>query len=102
MRSVDVNVHRRKTVLKTLIDEALRGEVITFIKFVTADDTENARIALQTSRVELDTIQQVCDACESALWIFQRNASHNAMDLITQREQIIRQVTSVLAGDTGD
>src|SRR5438045_3877215 len=102
MRSVDVNVHRREPVLKTLIDEALRGEVITFIKFVTANDTENARIAFQTSRVELDPIQQMCDARESALWIFQSHAPDDSMDLITQREQILRQITSVLGGDTGD
>jgi hypothetical protein len=38
----DVDVHRRKTVLKAFRDEALRRQVITFVKFVAADDAENA------------------------------------------------------------
>ena len=50
MSAVDVRVHRRKAVSKTLGNERLRRQVITLIEVVAADHVEDRRIAFQTRR----------------------------------------------------
>jgi hypothetical protein len=40
-------------------------------------------------------------AREAPLRIFQSNSSHQSMNLIAQRQQVFRQLASVLCGDAG-
>src|SRR6266404_2898030 len=76
MRAVDVHVHRREAVLKTLGHETLRSQVIAFIKLVLAEDVKDARIAFNTRRMKLKTIKQVRDAPKSSLRVFHSHAAH--------------------------
>src|SRR5437016_6854990 len=102
MRPVDVNVHRREAVLETFSYETLRGQVIALIKLSTTDYAEDARIAFQTSRVNLNSIHQMQNASEMAFRIFEGNAARNPMHLVSQRQKIVCKITSVLAGYSGN
>src|SRR5689334_20564972 len=52
MRAVDVHVHRRKAVGKTLRHEALRREVITLVKVVLAQYVKDAGVTFETRRMQ--------------------------------------------------
>src|ERR1051325_11931875 len=65
VRAVDVRVHGREAVGKTLGHKALRRQVITLVKIVFAEDMENAGVTLEIRRMQGDTVQQVTDATES-------------------------------------
>ena len=47
-------------------------------------------------------IEQVSDAIEPALRIFQCNTTHQAVDFVSEREQVLRQVASILAREARD
>src|SRR6266705_282841 len=102
MRAVDVDVHRREAVLKTLGHETLRSEVIAFIKLVLAEDVKDARIAFNARRMKLKTIKQVRDAAKSSLRVFDPDAPHQTMNLVAETQKMFSQIASVLARDAGD
>src|SRR3954466_48455 len=102
MRAVDVDVHRRKAILKTFRDKALCRQVVTLVELVTTDYIEDAGIALQTGAVKLNPVEQVRDPREPAFGVFQRTAAHDAVNFVIKREQVLREIAAVLAGDTCD
>ncbi len=102
MCAVDVDVHRREAVLKTLGHETLRSEVIAFIKRVLAEDVKDARIAFNTRWMKLKTAEQVRDATKSSLWVFDPDAAHQTMNLVTEAQKMFGQIASVLARDARD
>src|SRR5216683_4445928 len=102
MRAVDVHVHRREAVLKTLGHETLGSEVIAFVKLVLAEDMKNAGIAFNTRRMKLKTIKQMRDAAKSSLRVFDPDAAHQAMNLVAETQQMFGQIASVLTRDAGD
>src|SRR5262245_22911646 len=99
MRAVDIDVHRREAVLKTLGDEALGCEVIALSELVTANDVEYAWVALKASGVKMYSVEEMGNASKATLRIFERYPPHKAVDLIAQRQQVLGQVAAVLAGD---
>ena len=100
--SVNVRVHRRETIGKTLRHETLSCEVVALVEVVTTDDMENARIAFQACGVQDDLVQKVSNPFRSPLRCFQRNAPHQPVDLVASLEQLFRQITAVLTRDAGD
>src|SRR5215510_8400046 len=99
MRAVDICVHGRKAVRKTLRHETLRRQVITLLKIMLAEDVEDARVTLEIRRMQGHVVQQVTDATESRLRRFEGHATDESMNLITQVEQIFGQITAVLTGN---
>ena len=102
MRAVDVCVHRREAIGKTLSDKRLGRQVVALVKLVATDDVKNAWVTFQTARVKRQPIQQMTDARESALRILEGHAAHHAVDFISERKQMLRQIAAILTGDAGD
>src|SRR5947209_4956410 len=78
MSAVNVCIHRRESVGKTLCDETLGGEVIALVEFMTAHDVKDTRIAFQAGRMQRESVHQMCDAAKPALRILQRHAAHKS------------------------
>lgn len=49
--------------------------------------------------MKLNAIEQVTNARESSLRILKRDASNQPMHFISERQEILREVTAVLSGD---
>src|SRR5690349_16169965 len=52
--------------------------------------------------MEHDLVQQMRDAREASLRILQRDAANQSVNLVAERQQVLRKVTSVLSGDAGN
>ncbi len=66
MGPVDVGVHCGETVGERFGDEALRGEVVTLVKFVFAVNVEDRRIAFEACRVQRKTVEEVRNPAEAS------------------------------------
>jgi len=102
MRPVDVRVHGRKAVRKTLGHETLRRQVIALLKVVLAEDVEDTRVTLEIRWMQGHAVQQVTDATKPRFRRFERHAAHQPMDLIAQVQQVFRQITPILARNSRD
>src|SRR5204862_5310034 len=102
MRAVDVRVHRRDAIGATFGDERLRREMVALIELVAADDVEDRSVGFEARGMERDVLQQMSDAREAALRVFQGDAAHETMHLVACGEQQLGQVAAVLPGDAGD
>src|SRR5258706_10679697 len=76
MSAVNIGIHRRETVVKTLGDETLRRKVIAFIKCYLTDNVEYARVTFECRRMQHQLIHHRRDSMESSLRIFQRHPPH--------------------------
>jgi hypothetical protein len=52
--------------------------------------------------MKLNSVQQMADAREAAFGILERDAPHESMYFIAEREQMFRQVAAVLSGYARD
>src|SRR5688572_25340677 len=73
VRAVDVHIHRGEAVGEAFRDETLRREVVTLVEFVLAQYVENARITLETRRVQPQAFDQMADTAEACVWCFERD-----------------------------
>src|SRR5262249_25035384 len=87
---VDVCVHRREAVEKTLRDKALSREVVTLVKRVLAEHVKDARIALQTRRMKNHSVYNLCDTIKAPIRILERDSSNHPVYFITQTQQVLR------------
>src|SRR6185369_13620162 len=74
--AVDVCIHRREAVARTFRHESLRRAVIALGELVLTHDVEYRRITLEACRMQDDLVQQVREAREASLRIFQCDASY--------------------------
>src|SRR6185369_6329073 len=88
MRAVNVHIHRREAVGKTLRHEALSREVITLVKVVLAQNLKDARVAFETGRVQGHAVENVGDAAEPRFRRFERDPAYQAVDFIAEPEQV--------------
>src|SRR5687767_6793114 len=102
MCAVDVHVHRRKAVGEAFSDKALGRQVVTLIKVVLAQDLENAWITFETGWMECYAIEEMNDATEARVGCFQGYAAHQPVHLVPEAQQVVREVTPVLTGDSGN
>src|SRR2546423_10760018 len=102
MRTVDVCVQCRKTVRKTLGDEALSGEMVTLVELVPAENVKDGGIALKRRRVQRQLVEQMRNSGEAPGRIFEGDPAHQTMHFVAQAKQIFGEVASVLAGNAGD
>jgi hypothetical protein len=102
MRPTDVGVHSREPVGETLSHKTLRREMITLIIFLLAEDMEYAGVAFQARGVQLDSIQQVANPAEPAAGVFYCDAANYAVHVVTLRQQLLSQITTVLPGNTSN
>src|SRR5215470_17869929 len=82
MRPIDVGVHGREAVGETFRDKALRREMITLIKFLFAEDMEDAGVTFQARGVQFDSIQQMGNPTEPAVGIFYCDAADYAVHVV--------------------
>src|SRR5215813_12000535 len=102
MRPADVGVHSREPVGETLGYKTLRREMITFIIFLLAEDMEDAGVAFQARGMQLDSIQQMGNLAEPAVGVFYCDAADYAVHVVSFRQQILSQITTVLPGNTSN
>ena len=95
MRAVDVGVERGELVLERVADEALSGEVVDLVWGWTArQHLEQAGIAFERGRVERDLVEEVLDAPEAVLGIFDGDAADDAVNFVALFEQQLGQIRS--------
>src|SRR5262245_20102836 len=87
---------------ETLGYKTLRREMITLIIFFFAEDLEDAGVAFQARGVQLDSIQQMGNPAEPAVGIFYRDAADYAMHVVPFSQQMLSQITTVLAGNASN
>src|ERR1044072_4587078 len=100
--AVDVHVHGRKAVGEAFRNETLGREVVTLVKIVFAEDVENTRITLETGRVQRDAVHQMIDAAEPRFRRFEGHTTDQPVHFITQTKEIIREVTTILTGNSSN
>jgi hypothetical protein len=76
--------------------------VIALIETVSADNCKNRRVTFETGSMQLDAIQQVANASETAIRILECHAADQPMDLIAKRQQMLGQITAVLSCYSSD
>ena len=86
MRAIDVRIHRREAIGKTLGDKRLRRQVVTLVKLVAAKDLKDTGITFQAARMKRQPIQQMTNASKSALRIFEGHTTDDSMDFISERK----------------
>src|SRR5882762_8044493 len=101
MSAVNVGVHCGEPVGERFGDEALRGEVVTLVKSILAENVEDRRIAFEACRMQSKTVEQMFDPAEATRRVFQRHASYNSVHLITKSKKMLRQIAAILSGDAG-
>ena len=101
MRAVDVGVERGELVVERVADETLRRQVIALVGLDLGDHLVDAGVALERSGVQGDSGRER-HAGEPVLGVLQRDAAHDAMNLVSLLEEQLRQIGTVLAGDSGD
>src|SRR5262249_40111876 len=74
MSAVDVRVHGREAVEKTLGDKALSREMVTLVKRVLAEHVEDAWITLEARGMKNDSIHDARDAVKAPLRILERDS----------------------------
>lgn len=76
--------------------------MITLCELMLTHHMENRWITLETGRMQLYIVKKVSDACEASLRIFERDASNQTVELVTERQQMFGEITAVLPSDAGD
>jgi hypothetical protein len=100
--AVDVHVHRREAVGEAFRDEALGRQVVTLVEVMLAQDLKNAWVTFETGRMECYAFEQMGNAAEASIGRLEGDASHQAVNFITESEEVIGEVTPVLPGDSGN
>ena len=102
MGAVDVGVERRKLVFEGIADETLGRQMIALVRLDLLEDLEDAGVALQRGGMDLDVVQDVLDAPHAMLRVLESDPAHQAVNLVAFGQKELRQVTPILAGETGD
>src|SRR5687767_7019881 len=102
MSPIDIHVHGRKAVCKTFRHETLGSEVIALVKVVMANNMKNARIAFKTGRVKNQPVEEMSDPAKPSFRCFQGNTPHQTVNFISETQEMLRQVTAILACDAGN
>src|SRR5438067_13904131 len=76
--------------------------MVTLIEFVLAYYAKETRVTFHARRVQRDSNQKMAQASKAALRILKRDASHESMNFVTQREQVLCEITSILASQPGN
>jgi len=61
---------------------------------------ENAGVALKTGRVQRDAVHEVSDAAKPRFGDFQGHAADQSVHFIPQTQEVICEVTAILAGNS--
>jgi hypothetical protein len=102
MRAVDVHVHRREAVGKTLRDETLSGEVITLVEIIFTENVEDTGVTFETRRMQRHSIDQVSDTAEPLFGCFEGDPAHEAVDFVAEAQEVVSEITAVLARDSSN
>src|SRR5689334_3320324 len=82
MCTVNICIHRREAVMKTLGDETLRSEVIALVKIILTDNMKDGRVTLQARWVKSYLLEQMFDPAKPSLRIFQRDTPDKTMHFV--------------------
>src|SRR5438445_9491552 len=102
VRAVDIDVHGREFILERIAHKALRCQVVALVRLDLLHHRENACIALERRRMQLDPVEQMSDPEHAMMRIFESDASHDSMDFVSLLEQQLGEVRTILSGDPGD
>jgi hypothetical protein len=80
--------------------ETLGSQVITFVEGIFAVDMEDAGVAIEVGGVDLDLIQDRAQSAQTMFRLLQGDTANQAMLLITETEQVFREVASILPSDS--
>src|ERR1022692_2810888 len=100
--AVDVCVERRKLVVERIAYEALRREVIAFVRHHLSNQLIDTGEAFERRGMQGDTVPHGAQPVQPVLRILQGYAPDGAVDLVAFREQKLREIRSILPGDSGD
>src|SRR5258705_2595017 len=81
---VDICIHRRESVRKTFGNKRLSGQMVTFVKLVAAHNRKQRRITFGTRSVQLNAVQQMTNAREAPIRVFQRDAADETVHVVSQ------------------
>ena len=102
LRTLNVRGHRREPVLETLDDEALGGQVVAFVERHLREHLVDRSVVLERRGVDVDVVQDVPDATKTLISVFERDRPDDSVHLVAEAQQMLREVASVLTGNTGD
>ena len=102
MSPIDICVQRGELVVKGVADKALRGEMVTLVRSHLANYLDQAREAFERPCVQDEAVPHCGQPRQSVFRILQCHPAHNPMDLIPFGDQKLRQVRTILPGNSGD
>ena len=76
--------------------------MIHLVGFDGGNDLHQAGITFKRGSMEVNSAEQVVNARESMLWVFDGDAAHDAMHLVASFEKKLGKIAAVLARDAGD
>ena len=73
--------------------------MVALVRLVFLEHVEDAGVALQGGRMQVEAVDEVVDAEEAVLGVFEGDAADHAVDFIAFLKQELGEVGAVLAGD---
>ena len=99
-RAQRVGLNRELRTLEADAYVALRGEVVDLVRLDLVQDAVDRR---DVENVSVLVVQAADDVLQARLLMLgDRVAPDQTVDLVAERQQVLRQVGAVLAGDAGD
>ena len=101
VRAIDVGIQSGEFVVEGITDEALGGQMITFVRENSRDYLKQAGEALNRSCVKGYFASHLGESCQAVRWILQSHPPDDSMDLVTLRNQKFSQIGAILTRDAG-
>ena len=102
MGAVDISVEGRELVIERICHEALRGQVVAFVRLHGRNHAEGAGIALGRGGVQDQLIADAGDPREPVFGVFQRHPADGSVYCVAFGNKQLRQIGAVLPGNAGD
>jgi hypothetical protein len=100
--AVDVGVQRGEFVVERVADETLRRQVIAFVRRHLGHQLVDAGEAFERCGMQHDPVAHRAQPDQPVLRILQGYAPDGAMHLIAFRKQKLREIRSILPGNSGN
>ena len=102
MGAVNVGVERGELIVEGVAYEALRRQVIAFVRHDLGNQLIDAGEAFERCGMQSDPVPHRAQPEQPVLRILQGYAPHGAVDFVPFRKQKLREIRSILPGNPGD